>query len=67
MSQDATVAGRILHMVRGTPDCTLEELTYSLSDVSWSDVFLEVDRLSRSGQLILTRNGMGFLITLRVL
>ena len=67
MSQDTNVADRILHMVRSNPDCTLEELTHSLSDVSWSDVFLEVDRLSRSGQLILMRNDAGFLITIRVL
>lgn len=67
MSQNATVADRILHMVRCTPDCTLEELTHSLSNASWSDVFLEVDRLSRSGQLILTRSGAGFLITIRAL
>lgn len=65
MSQPATIAERILHRMQDSPDCSLEELTHSLSDFSWSDVFLEVDRLSRSGQLILTKSGMGFRITLR--
>jgi hypothetical protein len=67
MSPHLTVADRILHMVRDMPDCSLEELTHCLSDVSWSDVFLEVDRLSRSGQLSLTRSGVGFMVTLRAL
>jgi hypothetical protein len=29
-------------------------LTESLSDLSWSQVFLEVDRLSRQGQVLVT-------------
>jgi cell shape-determining protein MreC len=29
-------------------------LTKSLSDLSWSQVFLEVDRLSRQGQVLVT-------------
>jgi hypothetical protein len=29
-------------------------LTKSLSDLSWSQVFLEVDRLSREGQVLVT-------------
>ena len=67
MSQPVTVAERILHTVRGIPDCTLEELTHRLPDLSWSEVFLEVDRLSRSGQLILTQSSVRFSTILRAL
>ena len=67
MSQQLTVTDRIIQMVRSTPDCSLEELTHNLSDLSWSEVFLEVDRLSRSGQLILTRSGVRFMTSLRAL
>jgi hypothetical protein len=40
-------------------------LTNSLSDLSWSQVFLEVDRLSREGQVQVTfANGGGYMIRL---
>ena len=60
-------ADQILEVVRSHPDCTLDELILSLSGLSWSEVFLEVDRLSRSGQLRLTKSGSGFTTTLRAL
>jgi hypothetical protein len=60
-----TTAEAILGVVRRNPDCTLEELTQRLNWLSWSQVFLEVDRLSRSGELILTQSGIGFITTLR--
>jgi predicted nucleic acid-binding Zn-ribbon protein len=34
-------------------------LTNSLSDLSWGQVFLEVDRLSREGQVLVTRDTGG--------
>jgi len=34
-------------------------LTKSLSDLSWSQVFLEVDRLSRQGQVLVTSDTGG--------
>jgi hypothetical protein len=34
--------------------CDLDTLTNSLSDLSWGQVFLEVDRLSREGQVRVT-------------
>ena len=33
---------------------------HRLQDLSWSEVFLEVDRLSRFGQVRLTRGGVRF-------
>lgn len=65
MSSHVAVAERILHTVRGMPDCSLDELTDRLPDLSWSEVFLEVDRLSRSGQLILTQSRVRCSTTLR--
>jgi hypothetical protein len=34
--------------------CDLDTLTNSLTDLSWGQVFLEVDRLSREGQVLVT-------------
>jgi hypothetical protein len=59
MAQVETVTNRILNAVRHAPDCTLDELTQRCPDLHWSQVFLEVDRLSRSGDLKLTSRGIG--------
>jgi hypothetical protein len=58
------VAHQILEVVKTHPGCGLDELTSFLPDLSWSEVFIEVDRLSRSGQLRLTRTGSEFLARL---
>jgi hypothetical protein len=55
------VAKQILEIVRAHPGCGLDELTSLLPDFSWSEIFVEVDRMSRSGQLRLTKNGSEFL------
>jgi hypothetical protein len=67
MRPRGTIADQILEAVRAHPDCTLEELTQRLQELNWSEVFLEVDRLSRSGQLRLTQSSTGFLTTLQAL
>ena len=68
MSPQVTVADRILAAVQCAHDCTLEDLVEGFSDLSWAQVFLEVDRLSRSGQLRLTKRGVGsYTITLRAM
>ena len=53
------VTDRILGEVQRTHGCDLDMLTKSLSDLSWSQVFLEVDRLSRDGQVLVTFNTGG--------
>ncbi|BFU94094.1 MAG: protein of unknown function [Nitrospira sp.] len=57
---------QILEAVSEYPDCTLDELVQRLPDFHWSDIFLQVDQLSRTGRLRLTRTGSGFVTTLRV-
>ncbi len=59
MLQHTLVADRILEAVERTPDCTLEELVDRCPDLTWNQVFLEVDRMSREGQLKLTSRGAG--------
>jgi len=64
--QQTTIGDRVLEMVRASPGCTLEAVTQQLQDVSWSDVFLEVDRLSRSGNLRLFQSRFGLTTTIDV-
>ena len=50
MEDTATaIADKILQVVRAHPGCGLDDLSERLPTVQWSDVFIEVDRLSRSG------------------
>ena len=49
MASHRPVTDRILGAVQRTHGCDLDTLTNNLSDLSWSQVFLEVDRLSREG------------------
>ena len=54
MDLHTPVTDRILGQVQRTHGCDLDTLTKSLSDLSWSQVFLEVDRLSRQGEVLVT-------------
>jgi predicted nucleic acid-binding Zn-ribbon protein len=54
MASHAPVTDRVLGAVKRTQGCDLDTLTNSLSDLSWGQVFLEVDRLSRQGQVLVT-------------
>ena len=59
MALHTPVTDRILGTVQRTQGCDLDTLTNSLSDLSWGQVFLEVDRLSREGQVLVTRDTGG--------
>ena len=59
MASHTPVTDRILDEVQRTHGCDLDMLTKSLSDLSWSQVFLEVDRLSRDGQVMVTSDTGG--------
>jgi hypothetical protein len=59
MSQLGTVAERILDAVHDAPGCELDDLVLRLPELTWNQVFLEVDRLSRTGQVRVTAMGEG--------
>jgi hypothetical protein len=45
------ITDRILDAVNRTHVCEMEELVKACSSYTWNQVFLEVDRLTRSGDL----------------
>jgi hypothetical protein len=59
MSQLRTLAERILDAVHGAPGCQLDDLVLTIPEITWNQVFLEVDRLSRTGQVRMTAMGKG--------
>ena len=59
MLQQETVADRILKTVRRFPGCELDDLELRLPGLTWNQIFLEIDRMSRIGQVRLTAEGLG--------
>jgi len=59
MSQRGTVTDRILDAVHAAPGCQLDDLVLNLPELTWNQVFFEVDRLSRTGQVRITARGEG--------
>jgi hypothetical protein len=54
MVAQSPVTHRILGEVKRSHGCDLDTLAQSLPDLSWNQVFLEIDRLSRQGQVLVT-------------
>ena len=52
--QQSAIAKEILLAVRSNQDCQLDKLAVSLPFVTWAQVFMEVGRLSRNGQVHVT-------------
>jgi hypothetical protein len=59
MVREETIADRILKAVRRAPGCQLDALEQHLPGLTWNQIFLEVDRLSRAGQVRVTPKGDG--------
>lgn len=59
MAQRTIVEDQIIDMVRRAPACNLEEITLECTNLTWNQVFFAVDRLSRSGEIVLMPRGRG--------
>ena len=59
MNQECPLIDRILEAVDKMPGCRIEELASLLPDLTWYQVFREVDRLSRTGHVRLMLDGRG--------
>lgn len=59
MASVSPVTQRVLAEVKRMHGCDLDTLRQHLSDLSWSQVFLEVDRLSRKGALLVSYGADG--------
>jgi hypothetical protein len=45
----------VIEMLRKSGPCSFDDLIRYLPDLSWSEVFVAVDRMSRDGQLLIRR------------
>jgi hypothetical protein len=54
-----TITGLILQTIHRSPNCNLDALVRACPQYTWNQVFLEVDRLSRTGEIELASAGPG--------
>ncbi|TKS59467.1 MAG: hypothetical protein EWM72_02035 [Nitrospira sp.] len=48
-----------MEVIIRSPGCLLEEVALECPDLTWNQVFCELDRMSRTGQVRLTLKGPG--------
>jgi hypothetical protein len=56
--QQKPITARILDMLRGSPECAFEALVNRYPEFTSNELYQEVSRLSRAGQVIIKR-GVG--------
>ena len=56
--QPLSATERVMDIVNHNPGCSLEDVLVACPELTWNQVFWEVDRLSRNGQIRLMRQGM---------
>ena len=62
MPRTQMIRRQILNGLRKTTERGLDDLVLSMPALSWNQVFLEVDRLSRAGEVqIISRDGVYWL------
>ena len=65
MNQEMTAEDRVIGLIRHTGTCDLEDLARQCPNLTWNQVFLVVDHLSRTGEVRLAPSkGEAITITL---
>jgi hypothetical protein len=57
----------VLHTLYECGSLPLEHMTERIPELSWSEVFHAVDRLSRKGEVVLRRRGFAYHLSLPAL
>ncbi len=52
MTQTATTQA-VMDIVRRSPGCDLEEIVHECPGLTWNQIFLAIDQLSRKGDVVL--------------
>ena len=50
---------RVLDVIVRSPGCTLEDIMLACPDLTWNQVFIAIDHLTREGALMLKPKGRG--------
>ena len=54
MASSQPVTDRILRAVKRAHGCDLDTLATNLPELTWNQIFFEIDRLSRNGEVVVT-------------
>lgn len=66
MAASMTPAKQIMEVLTNAERCLMEDLPHECPDLTWNQIFLELDRLSRSGEVMLQRSSAGeYVVTLK--
>ena len=63
MLQTKPITDRVLEFLQRSPECKFEALVTRYPEFTWNELFLEVSRLNRTGQVRITRGVGIFTIT----
>lgn len=59
MTQRTVVEDQVIEVLQKGQACDIEDVTRQCANLTWNQVFLAVDRLSRKGEVMLTPTGLG--------
>ena len=59
MTQHTVVEDQVIEALQKVQACDLEDVTRQCANLTWNQVFLDVDRLSRRGEIVLMPIGLG--------
>ena len=54
------IAHQIYETIRQSPNSDLEDIVLACCNLAWNQVFFELDRMSRLGQVVLKQEGPGW-------
>ena len=65
MAQEITAENLVIDILHRAPACTLEDVTRRCPNLTWNQVFLVVEHLSRTGQVrLVPAKGSSYTLTL---
>ncbi len=66
MAASMTPTRQIMEVLANAERCLMEDLPHECPDLTWNQIFLELDRLSRNGEVMLQRSSAGeYVVTLK--
>ena len=60
MPPSCTKDRQALEVIIRSPGAMVEDVVFQCPDLTWNQIFLTIDRLSREGALTVTPKGQGF-------
>jgi len=59
MASRNQISYRVMNAILHEPGCDMDDLLARCPDLTWNQVFHELDRLSRAGRVVLKQTGRG--------